>query len=96
METKHTKGEWKLHKDVHHSWIYTEQTPEDGGDVICEAPTDADASLKRWEANAKLIAAAPEMLDALNKLAAYLIHDEYAHKDGLINLIENAINKATK
>lgn len=38
---------------------------ERGANVICEAPIHYSESVKRWEANAALIAAAPDLLEAL-------------------------------
>src|SRR5574343_1614379 len=61
---KHTKGEWEIDPDDNYS-ITAKQAPDDGGDIICMAPLEWEDSMKRWEANAKLIAAAPELLEAL-------------------------------
>ena len=60
-----TPGPWKESYDN----VHAVNTPEDGGDVICEAPEWADDSMKRWKANAKLIAQAPS-LAAENALLA--------------------------
>jgi len=61
--TKHTKGEWNIYRpDFEHINIGTSTR------FICEMPTgefDEDDERQESEANAKLIAAAPELLDAL-------------------------------
>jgi len=73
MEFKGTKGEWKI--DYQYAGIYSEH--EDKvieGNIICNAPIDWEESMKSWEANSKLIACAPEMLDVLQDMldASYL------------------------
>lgn len=64
METKHTPGPW-----INETYsVVASNTPVDGGDIICEAPLIFDDSMRRWQANARLIAAAPELLDALKAI----------------------------
>jgi hypothetical protein len=41
------------------------------GDIICQRPPEEESS-KNWYANARLIAAAPDMLAALEKAYAFL------------------------
>jgi len=55
-----TKGDW-IHD---HDGVFSE---EKGliGNVICESPESFGASMKNWDANAKLIAAAPDLLETL-------------------------------
>lgn len=75
--SKHTAGEWKYQH--RHVWAndYKTETLSDGSEVelnhrICEVdegPTEAQA-----EANARLIAAAPDMLDALEWAAKSVHH----------------------
>ena len=91
---KHTKGEWR------YSELYQVITDEEGYSIAQESGLKHS---KDWEANAKLISAAPDLLEALilaNKLIDELdkasdyreteFHYETQHK------INNAINKATK
>ena len=81
MKTKHTKGEWgirfkrRIGYNASHTIIYADK--EGIAENICEF----DGQNKQIEANAKLIAAAPEMLDALQKM--YDVW--YQHKDCYTN-----------
>ena len=67
METKHTKGDW----------MYTKYSNDDIG-VYSETGDGRDVALVRdynneeTEANAKLIAAAPELLGCLSEMTDYL------------------------
>ena len=65
METKRTPGPWIMETYS----VVASNTPVDGGDIICEAPLIFEDSMRRWQANARLIAAAPELLAALAKSA---------------------------
>jgi hypothetical protein len=66
MDMNHTPGPWRLERSVE-EWI---EAPECGDDanIVCEAPWEGEASRKRWPANARLIAAAPDLLAALQEL----------------------------
>ena len=88
METKFTKGEWIINRLGISSDL-------DGlvGDIICEAPIDFKESYKKWEANAKLISAAPDLLKACIK-AMDECCDLIATDAGLA--LEQAIEKATE
>jgi hypothetical protein len=100
MKTKHTPGEW----------IFNKYTPCDfgvhsiegrGNDIALVRGTDEEA-----EANAKLIAAAPVMLEALQKAIEVIerLSDEYStianhhasYTVGEARIIEGAIRKATE
>lgn len=96
--SKHTPGPWLLRDDEFVS------VP---GCVICVAPEeDLERSRAAWPANARLIAAAPEMLEALKAaLAAPIIYtgggeDESIDDCGLVGVqpirdkIRGAIAKA--
>jgi len=103
MKTKHTPGEW-----VFKEW---KQEGTDFYHIRSKKEfTDLIATVHRWkgyidkreaEANAKLIAAAPDMLDALMVAKAHL---EYAIEFGAgaggeskaIEIIDRAIKKATE
>lgn len=61
--TQHTPGPWQIEKDG----VSSTNAPDDG-DIICDAPIYAEHSMKRWEANARLIAAAPDLLAALQAI----------------------------
>ena len=71
METKRTPGPWIIETYS----VVASNTPVDGGDIICEAPLIFDDSMRRWQANARLIAAAPELLQVAKTLAPMLLLD---------------------
>lgn len=99
METKHTKGEWTIYSPKHtvklYSYIYA-------GDVrIAEIKSFGknehfnDATFEEKEANAKLISAAPDMLEALIELQNDIESWNNLFESDRIR-ITNAITKATK
>ena len=61
MKTKHTPGPWNLHQGKNDFAV-------EAGGTICQG----DDTMRDWEANAHLIAAAPELLEALNGLLMVL------------------------
>jgi len=99
METKFTKGKWELDRD----FIYTELS-----EVICDIdPIGASKKVftrSKEEAisNAKLIAAAPELLTRLNSLVLSVkAHPDYQFGEegdewhDIVELAEETIKKAT-
>lgn len=89
MEFKGTKGKWKVAEDTFVSQVRTDI------DLICVVGHE-DMADTEIEANAKLIAAAPELLEALQLLlAAYRSteDDDFWNKDPE-QKAEAAINKA--
>lgn len=89
MEFKGTEGVWKI--DYEDAGVYAEH--EDRvieGNIICEAPIHWNESMKLWEANAKLIACAPSMLDELIKISS-----TYDKGTDTYNRIIELIKKAT-
>lgn len=101
METKHTKGEWRIENGC----IVASQSKEDWT-FICEINKDMLNSKKyapelevEAKANLKLIAAAPELLEALNLICEY---EERGRANGKprisekwYNTANDAIKKAT-
>lgn len=93
--SKHTPGPWALRKEWSDSEAALEVWPS--GEV-CKAPYKpsaiclVDECRDAAEANAQLIAAAPEMLAAL-KWAARFINTE-AHDPQLMETVDAAIAKA--
>ncbi len=78
-----TKGKWVFNNEC---VITTEKNII--GNIICDNPTHSLQSTLNWEANAKLISCAPEMLEMLIRIKSYQTReDEY--------VIEQLIKKAT-
>lgn len=59
MEKKFTQGRWYINGQ---NSILSNIQEE--GDVVCFSPKKYDASMKNWDANAKLIVAAKDLLEA--------------------------------
>lgn len=116
MKTKHTKGEWKINwykGGINIPVSISIQKEINLGtyhEVICDilhGAKDDDDYINRWkeetEANAKLIAAAPDLLEALNTLKERLtyligtgrvdINKAETMRD--INIANEVIKKAT-
>lgn len=95
METKHTKGKWEI---TPNKLVIVKSGTLD---IISDCDTtDVETSLTKleMEANAKLIAAAPELLDALILMSEYYIHDKSIDDGEYIEMeqkVINAIKKAT-
>lgn len=113
METKHTKGEWKVSECIPNAILALEGNIEiNNGDwsIACVF-TDCGYD-EEPQANAKLIAAAPELLDALihtlNELKMSLANqgavlgmtmekiNEMLESHNIVKKAEQAIKKATK
>ena len=84
MEKKFTKGKW------HNLGYRVDVDIADGLSGICEMSNWMDK--KEMEANAKLIAAAPEMIDVLSTIE----NDNFEIPDWLWRRIKDVIKKATK
>jgi len=106
METKHTKGEWKA--EQRNDWPYGFSIKA-GKDTICDvdpweysttdkSPEDVynRESNNSLQANAKLIAAAPDMLKVLRTLKSH--HpDIYIQRPDYLRIeCDKAIKKATE
>lgn len=67
MGAQHTPGPWKFgHLGTEALWV----GPEYDALQVAQVPHDTDEARDESRANAQLIAAAPELLSALNRLAA--------------------------
>jgi hypothetical protein len=66
MTTKHTPGPWKLRLGTGVQYDYIIETK--AGALVAAYPHYSGATKKATKANARLIAAAPEMLEALQRL----------------------------
>lgn len=65
---KHTKGEWSVKSFSDSRVIVKHVIHSSNGDTICKVMRDDNDDSEAELANAKLIAAAPELLEALNSL----------------------------
>lgn len=97
METKHTKGEWQRHP-VQRGLVVT----IDEKNQIFNLPittVELQDSILESEANAKLIAAAPDLLAALNQCVTLLSPSAIVmdvHKEMVRNDAIETIKKATE
>jgi len=92
METKHTKGEWYVNPRASLNVKCGEKT------IASCSSSQSGENLEEEQANAKLIAAAPELLEALIKLNDYFFCEkslEEGEYQDLINITQNALKKAT-
>lgn len=95
MKTKHTKGEWV--KRQGDSECKFDILGEFGTNkTIAIIPNKCFVSDEEAEANAKLIASASELLDALKMIRKELKYGNYKgnHVNGMIQVAEEAISKA--
>ena len=67
--SKHTQGPWVFE----YGSIYTPT-----GKQVCRPCDKKTQTYKNWEANARLIAAAPELLEACQALLTYHDYEGYA------------------
>ena len=65
MKTKHTKGEWELESTMYSNRTAINSLCNKDRHTVIESYVEDN---NEQEANAKLIAAAPELLEALNNL----------------------------
>lgn len=91
MKTKHTPAPWCFHGA--YSEIHT-TTDEDGNQVIAEMNPDNDFTREENAANARLIAAAPELLAALQWFVECMHDDSVDDMGKFINEMEKRANEA--
>lgn len=93
METKHTPGPWAyIVPDgyvVRHPQVYSDTGP------VCNATWLGDRRIDELRANARLIAAAPELFNALAEIVAAADGDGWKALDAGFNNARTAIAKAT-
>ncbi len=95
MKTKHTQGEWEINNNIIISDNY--QTIATIHKQSFDTNIDGTHARDReMEANAKLIAAAPDLLKCLIELKPHLIDIGFSQTNGLLLDINNAIKKATE
>ena len=95
METKHTPGQWKVSRDGHLVQTVDESNKR-GGLVICDV---FGMCADNREANARLIAAEPDLLAALIELLdqAGEVYPHFESERGQANIAQAraAISRAT-
>jgi len=98
--TEHTPGPWRLHqwsKAAGNPGVYSRVSAnrDDAGDIdVCRFDLFPDAD-DEHEANAKLIAAAPDMLESLQATLKYLECYASPEANELWSKVGEAIAKAT-
>ena len=76
MKTNHTKGNWKYKIDVSGNSFYIESADQSHKNTFIGEIGGGVQSKNEMEANAKLIASAPELLEALNHCLELLLECE--------------------
>lgn len=104
--SKHTKGPWELQKPTfgeQHIYVHSENSVDgkggSGRQHICVLPYEGKkgglAYHEMFNANAKLIAAAPDLFAVLQELAESAEYwSEYDVPLGIVDRIKNALAKA--
>jgi hypothetical protein len=105
MNTQHTPGPWDYDYYDDHIALSSPKHPDDYfarvefSPCVDTSPWDGDSPMTEDVANTKLIAAAPELLAALEKALPYvwfLARHENPDAVATNNEVLDAINKATK
>lgn len=91
MKTQHTKGEWKIGKSLR--CLVGTNEPEVL--AIADCNIDGDINKEEQQANAKLIAAAPELLEALDYIMSEINSNPMSVQYFDLRLIKQA-NEAIK
>ena len=102
MTTKHTPGPWYVGSGTYECrniYSVASVTDDDGFTYQPIVASAEDDGIKCWDANARLIAAAPDLLEALQDVDALWTHHSVAHGNGKISPLHEkviaAIAKAT-
>ena len=99
-EFKGTKGSWRVDGHIGHQGIETMNVMQVNGGITVAtinkfSPYEIPKEVQ--EANAKLIAAAPDLLEALNELKKWVLNlKDWRGIDPPIELAIEAIKKATE
>lgn len=93
MTTKHTPGPWEVRYDDQLDHIFTVgEHPRRIANIFGGVCGQNDSDLEN-QANARLVAAAPDLLAACKRYLRAM--DEYGHPDKTDRLMRAAIEKAT-
>jgi hypothetical protein len=74
-EVKHTPGPWQVERDRQHAQVFHVVGPSEivmGLDGICSPHRLNDRTFNEDEANMRLIAAAPDLLEALKQVMGWV------------------------
>lgn len=88
----HTPGPWEIHQ----RWPNYHGAEIRAGNISLADLRCNGHNERHGEANARLIAAAPELLDALQKLVAFMADDEPYDDPISATLFDKAINAIAK
>jgi hypothetical protein len=96
MKTEHTQGPWQRVSDKPFLTAFCKET--DRPEIVATIYSHSE-EVKEWEANARLIAAAPDLLAVLKSLVFETSH--FVHGDGtngaiVANELRNAIATIAK
>jgi len=80
--SKHTPGPWHFRVDPIHQGQYFIRVQSYGFAPLATVRGDKRSTLKDSEANARLIAAAPDLLEALKMAVSALERSDYIQMDG--------------
>lgn len=92
MEKKHTPGPWKAQT---HISLDRMEIRDANGRRIAECAMDFPMSAKTHDANASLIAAAPELLEALQEIVTAADGEGWSQLDASFTKARAAISKAS-
>jgi len=104
MEFKGTKGKWKVVKNSCYFDVTADYEFKEGNSILCVSSSlmiikngiiESNSLSKECEANAKLIAAAPEMLEILERVQRINNIAREHISECLFEDIEQLIKKAT-
>lgn len=99
-EPKHTPGPWAFHSWTASGKQFGIETADHRHGIASIRPNDTASSLlsmEQHEANARLIAAAPDLLAACQAVMEFLSNGTPVHPGALVQAeVFNAIAKATK
>lgn len=102
-EAKHTPGPWHVdavHSEALHEVCMTNPPPKEGNPVVlASVEYDQDRgtcpTLREANANARLIAAAPDLLAACQAAMAFVSTWQHGFEDAFVGQMRAAIAKAT-
>ena len=86
---KHTPGPWYAER-------YKGLVSNESLEIICQFFSRHEDDFRNSEANAKLIAAAPDMLEALESIQDILYSPGLIDAGNLRRIVDSAIKKATE